>query len=114
MLRNVAHLWTRRPVRLNVVIHAAGSRLVSGRVREMGVEGMYIETDHALDLIEGSTVRVSAMLAGRMLITQGRVQQPAETGFHLTFTDASGEMPAAIQALITHEPPAATPVAVNG
>lgn len=84
----------RQPVRMSIVIHAAGSRLVSGWVRDLDKHGMYVETDLAVRA--GEMLRIGFMAGGEMQIVQGVVSRPEDGGFAFSFTESNTPLHPAI------------------
>lgn len=96
--------WNRRaPVRINVVVHATGNSLISGRARDVSVSGMFVETAPNVPIGDNSTVRVGFMVKNEMKIAHALVTRTETAGFGFTFDEADPEMQRAMEKLIrTH------------
>lgn len=94
----------REPVRMSIVIHAAGSRLLSAWVRDIDKHCMYVET--SLAVRAGEVLRIGLMAGGEMQIVQGVVRHRDSGGFALDFTDSNTPIHQTTGAPVHNEPAA--------
>lgn len=93
--------WNRRaPVRINVVVHASGNGLISGRARDVSVGGMYVETAPHVYIGENSVVRVGFMVKNEMKIAHAYVTRCESGGFGFMFEETDPDMQRAVEKLI--------------
>jgi len=108
--------WNRRsPVRINVVVHATGNGLISGRARDVSVGGMYVETAPHVYVGDNSVVRVGFMVKNEMKIAHALVTRSESGGFGFMFEETDPDMQRAVEKLIrSHTPQQPPPSAQAG
>lgn len=95
----------RRPIRLNVVIHGTGNRLISGRVRDLSPDGIYVETDQEVEPGHDGVLRVGFMINNVMQIARAQITHREHSGLGLRFTETGEGVHEAVAELFK---PAAT------
>lgn len=96
-------------MRRNVVLHASGNNLVSGKLRDLSTGGMYIETDAEAKIRRNSMVRVGFMVENSLKIARARVVRSGQDGIGVMLMDDQPEVVNALESLLGRNPGRVTP-----
>lgn len=103
----------RESIRRNVVLHASGNNLVSGKLRDLSTAGMYIETNSEAKIRADSMIRVGFMVENSLTIAKGRVVRTGGDGIGVCIVDGQPEVVRALANLLSpgYTPPVAAEAA---
>ncbi len=93
--------WSlRTPIRMNVVIHASGNGLISGRSRDVSLGGMYVETAPNVYIGMQTALRVGFMVKDEMKVARALVTRTEQGGFGFMFDEVDPEMQRSVYRLL--------------
>ncbi len=103
----------RSTVRLSVVLHARGNRLLPARIHDASCEGGFIETE-AEEIFGERLLRVGFVFEERLWIIHARVSRTSSKGVGVSFKESCREAQHAFaQLLASRAPPRAAGTLVS-
>lgn len=101
---------SRESIRRDVVLHAIGNNLLSGKLLDVSAQGMYIEAELDARVRRNALVRVGFMVDRRLTIARARIVRRDTDGIAVTLLEEQPDVTQALQKLIrvaTSAPPMA-------